>query len=184
MAWEADAGREQQTVQGRDAGRGRRARSRAGCAGRLHPELSAALARRRAPGAGADECRASWRGRRVSTGRGDRGDTGRQHARRPPRAGQGAVCLDQDHARRPDPDLGRRSRGHGQFHGGAAAVPGSSSGRVRDSVAAVDAHQGPDRKICLARGHEGLVAAGAVEAREVRLHGAAGAYRSRRNGRR
>jgi asparagine synthase (glutamine-hydrolysing) len=49
--------------------------------------------------------------------------------------------------------------------------------------AAGDAHQGPYREIRAARGHEGVLPQGALRAREVRLHGAAGAYRPEEVGR-
>jgi asparagine synthase (glutamine-hydrolysing) len=144
----------------------------------LQPWLAAA---EHVPGLLSPERRAALEG--YAPGAAIAGGPGRRHAGGPASAGQGPVRLDQDHARGPDPDLGRRPRGHGELHGGAPAVPGPPPGRVRRATAAVDADQGPHREIRAARGDEGPAAQGALRTREVRVHGPAGPHRPEEVGR-
>ena len=91
----------------------------------------------------------------------DSGDCGRarpEQAARTPRPGQGAVHLDQDHARRPDPELGRRPSGHGQLDGVAASLPRPSASGARVPDPAAIPHPRRRREMGAARSHEGRAA--------------------------
>ena len=112
--------------------------------------------------AGAAERGTQARTRGLRSGRRHRRPVRRRYARRPPPAGQGPVRLDQDHAGRPDPYLGRRPRRHGQFHGGAPAVPRPPPGRLCRHGATIHAHSRAYGKIRAAGSHEGPVARSVV----------------------